>query len=57
MVQRDAARHLEWFIGIKKSHGAVEVNALESASIINSKGIFIVGNLRTKDTNALVRRF
>ncbi|ESO09859.1 hypothetical protein HELRODRAFT_167678 [Helobdella robusta] len=45
----DTANDLEWLAKIKESHGSVEISALESASIINHKGVYTVGNINSDD--------
>ncbi|XP_053706651.1 E3 ubiquitin-protein ligase rnf213-alpha isoform X2 [Synchiropus splendidus] len=39
---QDSARHLEWLKTVKESHGSVELSSLSLASIINSKGIYMI---------------
>lgn len=36
-------KQLHWLKGIKESHGAVEVSALEQAKAINAHGMYLMG--------------
>ncbi|XP_041354620.1 E3 ubiquitin-protein ligase rnf213-alpha-like [Gigantopelta aegis] len=42
---RDTAQHLEWLKEVSQSHGSVEVTSLSQAEMINSKGVYHIGNI------------
>ena len=44
MYQDSTAQYLEWLKGIKDFHGSVEKSSLSRAQVINSCGVYIVGN-------------
>ncbi|XP_071112725.1 E3 ubiquitin-protein ligase rnf213-alpha-like isoform X2 [Haliotis cracherodii] len=46
----DTSRHLRWLKEVKQSHGSVEVTALTQASMINTRGLYRIGNLNNLDT-------
>ncbi|XP_041354651.1 E3 ubiquitin-protein ligase RNF213-like [Gigantopelta aegis] len=45
---RGTCRFLEWLKEIRQSHGSVEVTSLSQAGMINSKGLYRIGNLTRK---------
>ncbi|XP_041354587.1 E3 ubiquitin-protein ligase rnf213-alpha-like [Gigantopelta aegis] len=42
---RDTCRFLQWLKEVSQSHGSVEVTSLSQAGMINSKGVYRIGNL------------
>lgn len=54
ILQLDVNADLEWLKSVKDAQGDVEINALKQVALINSRGIYILGNKGNKSSVLMV---